>query len=371
MSYDESADVAHLDVPVAVLDATRALLWATSAHDASTVAIDLVRALGGTVVPANDLQGETLPIDLSFGQGVPLLPSAPLASFAATLLQRHLPSFALDARRALEVYSEAHRFSVDASTDSLTGLANRRMVTRVLSRLRDGDTVIMIDLDHFKSVNDTFGHVGGDETLRQFGAAMRGCVRERDFVGRYGGEEFVAILSDAKDPEAFLHRLRETWVHARPYGVSFSAGIDIVHDDPTASVAAADRALYRAKSEGRDCWRWASDVVTDDAHRVEHHEPTTARYVVVSQNATPVGDPANINQLVKDCIGGVEHWPGCTGVEVWADTTDPTRVEVVSWWASLENFEACVRSNDYRLSLRPILEGQLHSPVRSYRIVEG
>lgn len=71
MRHDESAVVEDLDVPVAALDATRALLWATSAHDASSVAIDLVRALGGTVVPANDIQGETLPIDLSFDEGSP------------------------------------------------------------------------------------------------------------------------------------------------------------------------------------------------------------------------------------------------------------------------------------------------------------
>lgn len=288
-------------------------------------------------------------------------------------MQRHLPSFALDARRALEVYSEVHRFSVDASTDSLTRLANRRMITRVLSRLRSGDTVIMIDLDHLKNLNDTFAHAGSDDTLRQFGAAMRGCVRARDFVGRYGGEESVAILSDAKDPATFLNRLRETWVHARAYDVSFSAGIAIVQGDTTASIAAADRALYRVKSAVRDCWRWASDDGVEGTHQGEHHEPVTARYVVVSQNTPPTKDLADINELIKDCIGEVQHWPGCTGVEVWADTADPTKAEVISWWASPENFEARMRSNDHRPSHRPLLEGELRSAarhVRSYRSIE-
>jgi GGDEF domain-containing protein len=93
--------------------------------------------------------------------------------------------------------------SAAASTDLLTDLPNRRMLDRALGRLSADDTVIMLDLDHFKRINDTFGHAAGDEVLRVFGGVLRGTVRGRDIVGRFGGEEFLIILPPPGGADAF------------------------------------------------------------------------------------------------------------------------------------------------------------------------
>jgi GGDEF domain-containing protein len=96
------------------------------------------------------------------------------------------------------------RLAESASTDLLTGLPNRRMLDRALGRLSANDTVVMLDLDHFKQVNDNFGHAAGDEVLRVFGSVLRGTVRGRDTVGRFGGEEFLIVLAPGANAEATL-----------------------------------------------------------------------------------------------------------------------------------------------------------------------
>jgi diguanylate cyclase (GGDEF)-like protein len=240
-----------------VLNATRALLWIETAADASAVARDLVEDLGGVTVAALASTDDALPVDLSFGVGEPVLPAAPRSSVARMLLERHLPIFVRDAQRALELADQTSRLTVDASIDSLTGLANRRMLSRALGRLRPADTVIMIDLDHFKAINDTVGHQEGDRVLRILGQTLAAYVRARDRVGRYGGEEFVVIASESR-PEPFLTRLRLEWEKARPYPITFSAGIAPARPDPRRALDAADRAMYRAKASGRDQWQWAT-----------------------------------------------------------------------------------------------------------------
>jgi diguanylate cyclase (GGDEF)-like protein len=240
-----------------VLNATRALLWIETAADASAVARELVEDLGGVTVAALASTDDALPVDLSFGVGEPVLPAAPRSSVARMLLERHLPIFVRDAQRALELADQTSRLTVDASIDSLTGLANRRMLSRALGRLRPGDTVIMIDLDHFKAINDTVGHQEGDRVLRILGQTLAAYVRARDRVGRYGGEEFVVIASESR-PEPFLTRLRLEWEKARPYPITFSAGIAPARPDPRRALDAADRAMYRAKASGRDQWQWAT-----------------------------------------------------------------------------------------------------------------
>ena len=124
------------------------------------------------------------------------------------LLERHLPAFVRDAQRALELLDRPSRLAQDASVDALTGLANRRTLGRALGRLRPEDTVVMIDLDHFKAINDSLGHTEGDKVLRLFGHTLAATVRAADQVGRYGGEEFVVILPES-GAERFLARLAD------------------------------------------------------------------------------------------------------------------------------------------------------------------
>jgi diguanylate cyclase (GGDEF)-like protein len=244
----------------AVLDATRSLFWIESPADASLAAHRLITDLGGSTTPARLADSDALPIDVAFGEEEPTLPTAPPLSVARMLLQRYLPSFMVDAHRALELVDKTVRLAEDASVDSLTGLANRRRLDRLLSRLRPEDTVIMVDLDHFKAVNDMLGHSQGDRVLKAFGTVMTANLRARDYVGRYGGEEFVILLAGGGEPEPFLERLRSAWESQRAHPITFSAGIAPARTNPTRALHAADRALYRAKSCGRDRWEWATEA---------------------------------------------------------------------------------------------------------------
>ena len=241
----------------AELHATRALLWIETPADVAAIVLELVHALGGEVVAARKAGGDALPVDVSFGEGEPKLPTARAGGAAHLLLERYLPGTVRDAHRALELAERSSRLEEDAAIDQLTGVSTRRMLGRVLGRLGPDNTVIMIDLDHFKAVNDTLGHAAGDRVLRALGKTLSACVRATDRVGRYGGEEFVVVLSSAEADE-FLDRLRAAWTEARPHPITFSAGVAPAAPSPERALEAADRAMYRAKQDGRDQWQWAA-----------------------------------------------------------------------------------------------------------------
>jgi len=242
----------------AVLRATRALLWVAAAEDVALITQTLVEELGGIVAVPGEVPGDALVVDVSFGVGEPRIPVAPPGSRASTLLSRHLPVFMCDAQRVVGLVDRADRLAEDADMDPLTTVANRRVLGRSLGQLHPDDTVIMLDLDHFKEINDTFGHHEGDEVLRRFGRALASTARGTDQVGRYGGEEFMVIVGRA-EPEPFLRRLRTEWEQVRPYPITFSAGTAKAGADPIQALDAADRALYRAKQSGRDRWEAACD----------------------------------------------------------------------------------------------------------------
>lgn len=289
-------------VPLVVHEATRSLLWLRSPRDARRTAIDLVRALGGEVAPGGTADPAIVPVDISFGEGDPLLPSAPPGSGARSLLDRYLSPFVLDARRALDVVERAERLAASASTDPLTGLLNRRMLDRALGRLGDDETVIIIDLDHFKQVNDERGHGAGDDVLRAFGAVLRDNLRERDLVGRYGGEEFVLVIAPPSQAEAVLERLRDEWIANRPQPVTFSAGIAGFAGDATSTLRAADQALYRAKDAGRDRWLWAEGRSPASRAPLDHVEPHL--HVAAYLDQAIVGNRQPAVRLALDLVEG-------------------------------------------------------------------
>jgi diguanylate cyclase (GGDEF)-like protein len=156
-----------------------------------------------------------------------------------------------------------------ASTDELTGLYNRRHFIRraeaELSRLRPGHQsgLALIDLDHFKRINDLHGHATGDRVLQAFASVARSCLRDGDILARYGGEEFVLLLphTDAEQFTACCERLREAFANAQPLDMrlepgqlSLSVGLTLLNagDDLDESLQRADEALYRAKNNGRN-----------------------------------------------------------------------------------------------------------------------
>ncbi len=160
---------------------------------------------------------------------------------------------------------------IQSIRDPLTGLFNRRYMEEILEReVRWGERklrpvgVIMLDLDHFKQVNDTYGHDAGDAVLREVGALLQSKVRAVDVACRYGGEEFVLILPEAslENTQRRAEQLRESAKRhhisheGTPIGtVTLSLGAAVFPDHGTTAEAvlrAADAALYRAKVAGRD-----------------------------------------------------------------------------------------------------------------------
>jgi two-component system cell cycle response regulator len=158
-----------------------------------------------------------------------------------------------------------------AITDQLTGLHNRRYMARHLDTLLNNATAakpisfLILDIDYFKSVNDTYGHDSGDEVLREFSSRIAANIRGIDLAARYGGEEFVVVMPDTDVGYAFTvaERLRQS-IESVPFNLTRAAkkikvttSIGIASspgtpDKPDALLHRADQALYRAKREGRN-----------------------------------------------------------------------------------------------------------------------
>lgn len=172
-------------------------------------------------------------------------------------------------------FAESKRLEAElvamATTDFLTGLFNRpyfmSQMDNELARLKRVDisraAVLMLDLDHFKRVNDSFGHATGDAVLKQFAGTLQGELRKIDTAGHLGGEEFAILLLDAdlSAAETFAERLRtkiaETPIEheGKIIAITASIGITVLHvDDATAetTLSRADAALYEAKTTGRN-----------------------------------------------------------------------------------------------------------------------
>lgn len=259
----EALETSPTKEPVAadeVYFATRDLIGADHPGMAAAILISLVRRLGGQIVSAHAADEEALPIDISLGEGEPLLACASDPAVRARLA-KYIPMVVEDARTLAEARRSLSRMARDAGIDPLTGLSNRRTLDRTLTRIGPGDTVVALDLDNFKGVNDTMGHGMGDAVLRSFARAMSKELRTNDLGARTGGDEFAFVLrrSGAEAANALLDRLNGTWRDIRPCEVAFSAGIAAVQGKGTDAMTAADRALYRAKALGKDIWCTAED----------------------------------------------------------------------------------------------------------------
>ncbi len=174
-------------------------------------------------------------------------------------------------RYALELRQSVNNTMALAVTDELTGLYNRRYFDRHLNVMlgkaleQDRDIALMIlDIDHFKAVNDNHGHDVGDAVLREFAARLKRNIRGVDLACRFGGEEFVVLMpdTDTGQAEAVAERVRQSMAEkpfevgpSRPLTVTVSAGVALNEshaDTPESLVKRADVALYRAKREGRN-----------------------------------------------------------------------------------------------------------------------
>jgi diguanylate cyclase (GGDEF)-like protein len=238
---------AALAVPVRVLPAWYQTLWFRTAL-----------ALAGLVSVATLIQART----------------AYLRERQA-VLERRVAERTAELQQRTDELAEAHRQLEEiAYVDALTGLPNRRMFTEEFRRLiaqakRRGAqlTLLLLDLDRFKWINDTFGHDAGDALLVAAASRFKAATREADFIARLGGDEFAILLVDSALPELVepvCRRILDSFADPIPFqgqAMTTSASIGVAlypdHGDGEETLfKAADLALYAAKRAGRNTWRW-------------------------------------------------------------------------------------------------------------------
>jgi two-component system, cell cycle response regulator len=183
-----------------------------------------------------------------------------------------------------------------ATHDGLTGIWNRRVIMdllgRELARSRRENVctaILMCDLDHFKSVNDTYGHLAGDDVLKETAKRLLGSVRSYDFVGRYGGEEFLVVLNNCNPAfgpvraEEIRKAIAQRPVPSSsgPVPITMSLGLLLSqewgHRPVEELLHEADAALYAAKAAGRNCVRVASPNISPVDSELQAREPVRLR----------------------------------------------------------------------------------------------
>ena len=178
-----------------------------------------------------------------------------------------LKKFLADNRKKLELIEEKfNEQKQEVERDALTGLYNRRAFDRDIKRLHEANipySIIIADIDNFKKINDTYGHLVGDEVLKIMGEVLHNYVRKNTKAYRYGGEEFVVLLpqGDAKAARIVAERLRDV-VENKGYKVeqngyihftaSFGGTQRVANEEIKDVIERADKALYRAKKEGKN-----------------------------------------------------------------------------------------------------------------------
>jgi diguanylate cyclase (GGDEF)-like protein len=211
----------------------------------------LSRRRGALLAAASLLAPTVLAVEGFSGSGfVPDWPAITLCSMALFLLVLWRMAGLVS-----QVQAQAAQLRTLAHNDALTGVPNRRAWDRELTaRMGSAEqaVVALLDIDHFKRYNDTFGHPAGDQLLRDSTAAWCAHLPADGLLARYGGEEFAVLLVGARLPDvtAILDRMRQV----TPAGQTFSAGVATWdgHETPEQLTARADEALYEAKNAGRD-----------------------------------------------------------------------------------------------------------------------
>jgi diguanylate cyclase (GGDEF)-like protein len=233
-----------------------AFVWVGIHHPSRTSLALGVPAAVAYLIPlltGTDASGEAIS---SVGVAIP----------GAVLIGEVLAATNAGLRRARAAQDTAFELlAVAAVTDDLTGVGNRRQVNTMLDTLHPGDALLLLDIDHFKDVNDRLGHLVGDEVLSDLGRYLNVSVRDSaDTVARYGGEEFLIVLRRPGNVACrTAERLLKGWRATNPLA-TFSIGVALhrEHVAATATLHEADQALYEAKASGRDRCQAAPSLAT-------------------------------------------------------------------------------------------------------------
>lgn len=241
-----------------------------------TVVISLLSIFGVLLFPfLFDTQGVSIPL------------SSTVLIGAFVVVAAHFRT-RVEADRRAELHESEERFAHLATHDSLTGLPNRNLfdaeVESAVARAKRSNqmlSVVFVDVDNFKDINDALGHTLGDELLRSLGGRLRLALRESDLVSRPGGDEFLILaesITSAESTERVVEKIM-TSVHeplqlnGHDLLVTASIGVSVFPDhgsDPSELVRKADVALYRAKASGKDKYAiFSSEMSTNASHRLE------------------------------------------------------------------------------------------------------
>lgn len=253
----------------------------------------------------------------------------------------------LDYRELIAFANKNARLESLAAADPVTGLPNHRAVVSALDleiararRYGRPCAILFLDLDHFKALNDSYGHPAGDAALREFAIVVRTCLRGVDMLGRWGGEEFVAVLPETPPDDAFgvADRVRAA-VAAHTFwssgGVHVTCSIGVANfphdaDSRDEMIEMADQAMYAAKRLGRNQVRLAADpavtTVGNESGRVEHRDEAAligtvealaalvdARDHTTGQHVQEVGALAARLALEMGCDTSEAHTAGLAG----------------------------------------------------------
>jgi diguanylate cyclase (GGDEF)-like protein len=256
MLMGETVDVVLLDLEMSQLDGEKLLRMKDSSPGGSSIPFIFLTACSDL-----DRRARLLSHGASDAIEKPFHPADLVARLRLHLKVKRLQD---------ELMLKNARLAQLSTIDGLTGLRARRFVDELLNieflrarRYRTSLVVLMADIDHFKRVNDEYGHVAGDHVLRGVAEVLRCMTRSTDVVGRYGGEELIVIgpQNSASGATVLAERMRETveagrfGVGDRKLGVTVSIGVAEYHNgmsSPEDLVDAADRALYDAKEKGRN-----------------------------------------------------------------------------------------------------------------------